>query len=282
MERNPSYGLGPAKTPEALKLFLFSLLGSSLVAAFFPFVRGLFALSLPGIQHLFLWQLFTYPFIETSPLGISLHFFIQLAFNLYLLWIFGTMLIERSLKLFFTLFFGAGAFAGLCALGLMTLLGPSTPLAGATVPLYAVMVAWGMLYAETNLLLFLTLSVRAIWLIFGLIGINLFIDLANAQWIGFATTFSSCLFGYLFTLIIWKKRSPFAFLYPLETSILSLFEKRRPAPKEPKVYDIQSGKPRLNDEQFMDAMLEKVSKLGESSLTPQERERMQQISKKRG
>lgn len=282
MERQTSYGLGPTKTPYPLKVFLLTMLGTSLVTAFFPVIQGLLALTLPGIQHLFLWQFFTYSFVTINPLGISFPFFVQLAFNLYLLWVFGAMLMERSQRLFFPLYFGAGLVAGLCTWGAAWLLGHPLLLSGATTPLYAVMIAWVMLYSETNLVLFMTLPLRALWLILGLIGINLFIDLANADWLGFTSSFSSCLFGYLFSLMAWKRKSAFVFLHPFETWLLRCIDRRPPVAKEPKVYDIHSGKPRLSDEQFMDAMLEKISKSGEESLTPQERERMQQISKKRG
>lgn len=282
MERQPTYGLGPARTPRFLKIFLLTLLTTSLIAPFFPMIQSLLALSLPGLEHLFLWQLLTYSLVEISPLGISLPFFMQLAFNLYLLWIFGAMLMERSERLFFALYFGAGCVAGLATLGVASLLGHPFFLSGATIPLYAVMTAWVMIYPETSLLLFMTLPVRAIWLILGLIGINLFIDIANANWIGATSIFSSSLFGYLFALVAWKRKSPFPFLYPFENWVLRLIDRRPPVSKEPKVYDIHSGKPRLNDEQFMDSMLEKISKSGEPSLTPQERERMNQISKGRG
>lgn len=281
MNQQASYGFGPAKTPHLLKIFLLSMLGVSLVAPFFPMIQGLLALSLSGIEHFFLWQLFSYSFVEISPLGISFPFFMQLAFNLYLLWIFGAMLMERSEKLFFALYFGASAFAGLCTLGVMSLLGHPYFLSGATIPLYAVMIAWVMIYPETSLLLFMTIPMKAIWLILGLIGINLFIDAANANWIGSAGIFSSCVFGYLFALVVWKRKSVFGFLHPFETWVLRLIDRRPPISREPKVYDIHSGKPRLNDEQFMDAMLEKISRSGEQSLTAQERERMQQISKKK-
>ncbi len=279
MQPQSSYGIGPTKTPHLLKGFLLTLVGTSIVFAFFPMIQGLLSLSLTGISHLFLWQPLSYSFVEINPLGISFAFFLQLAFNLYLLWIFGAMLMERSQRLFFALYFGGGALAGLAAVGVMSLIGTSFALSGATIPLYAVMVAWTMLYPEASFLLFLTIPIRAIWLILGLIGINLFIDLANANWVAFTAAFSSCLFGYFFALVAWKRKSIFAFLHPFENWLLQMTIPRPTRSTEPKVYDIHSGKPRLNDEQFMDTMLEKISRSGESSLTLQEKERMQQISR---
>ncbi len=281
MSTQPSYGIGPVRTPRLLKCFLLTLLGTSIVFSFFPMIQGLLSLSLTGISHLFLWQPLSYSFIEISPLGISFAFFLQLAFNLYLLWIFGAMLMERSQHLFFALYFGGGALAGLAAVGVMSLIGTSFALSGATIPLYAVMVAWTLLYPEASFLLFLTIPVRALWLILGLIGINLFIDLANANWVTFTAAFSSSFFGYLFALVAWKKKSVFTFLHPFENWLLRMTAPRPSRSTEPKVYDIHSGKPRLSDEQFMDTMLEKISHSGESSLTLQEKERMQQISRKK-
>jgi hypothetical protein len=281
MQSNASYGMGPSRTPHPLKIFLVILAASSLIAPFFPILQTWLALSLPGIQHLFLWQLLSYSFVEINPLGISFPFFMQLAFNLYLLWVLGAMLMERSKPLFFALYFGAAVVAGLFAIGIMYLTHSHQLISGAIIPLYGVMVAWTMVYPETTLLLFLTMPVRATWLILGIIGINLFIDLANTNWVGFVTTASSSLFGYLFSLIAWKRRSVFSFLHPFENWLLRLTDTTPVRSKEPKIYDIQSGKPRLNDDQFMDAMLEKISRLGQESLTPQEKERMQQISKRK-
>jgi hypothetical protein len=48
-----------------------------------------------------------------------------------------------------------------------------------------------------------------------------------------------------------------------------------------KIYDFRSGLPKLNDEQFMDAMLARISRYGKDSLSPEETERMKKISEKK-
>src|SRR3990167_10423293 len=101
--------LTPAATPLPLKILLLSILILSVLS---PFLGPYLALSLTGIQHVYLWQLISYPFINPFPSGL-----IHLAFNLYFLWIFGSSLIERldSSRIFF-LYFGSALFAAFFAL----------------------------------------------------------------------------------------------------------------------------------------------------------------------
>ncbi len=61
-----------------------------------------------------------------------------------------------------------------------------------------------------------------------------------------------------------------------------LWGKKRQLPyRHSKIYDIKSGEPLLDDDQFMDAMLDQISRYGEESLTPAEKKRMKEISEKK-
>ncbi len=284
---------GPESTPRSLKILILITIAFSLISAFFPVVRILFSLSPSGVSHLYLWQFLTYVFI--APSGISFSFFVILAFNMYLLWAFGASLIHRSRPfLFFSLYFGSAVFAGLLAILPMALgLQLHSFLAGTSPALYAVLIAWVMLNPESELLLFFSLPLKAKWLVLGLLGANLLLDLSNGDWIGFLSNAGSAVFGYFFTLAAWREPSPFSFLRSFERMIFRTLDRaqerwrkigKKKPPKEyrhSKIYDIHSGEPLIGDEQFMDAMLARISLYGEDSLTPEEKRRMQAISAKK-
>jgi membrane associated rhomboid family serine protease len=262
------------RTP--LKILIFLTIGVSLAAGFLPQLYGWLALTRAGIEHLFIWQLITYIFLEPGP--ISLGFFIQLAFNMYILWMFGSSLIERShTRLFLTLYLGAALVGGLTALAF-----PHTALAGSTNAVFAVLTAWAMVNPGSQLLLFFAIPFKAEWLVLALLAFTLFIDLSTGSWMAASCLIVSVLYGYLFSLIVWRQPSPFLFLRTFERKIFRLLEKKpRETYHHSKIYDIKSGAPVLDDDQFMDAMLDRISRHGEDSLTPAEKKRMREISERK-
>ncbi len=268
----------PNSTPISLKILLLS----TLILSLFSKILGPYlALSFAGFQHLYLWQLATYLFVHPFPSGL-----LHLAFNLYLTWIFGASLLERiRTPLFFSLYFGAGVCAGFFALAAMSLFHLATSFTGSSPALYALLIAWVLLNPEARLLLFFAVPFKARNLLLILIGLNLLIDLSSANWIPLFAYVGSLLFGYFFTVLSCKTRSPFPFLAPLERGLLRIVEKiehlGRRNYRHTKIYDIKSGAPVLNDEQFMDAMLAKISLQGEESLSSDDRKRMQKISEKK-
>ena len=258
-----------------LKSLIYLTIGVSLLGAIFPECQKILSLSWAGIERLYLWQFVTYPFVEPNPLSFS--FFLALFFNMYVLWMFGSSLIDRCRPpLFFVLYFGATLLSGGVAL-----LIPHSSLAGSTYPIYALLIAWMMLNREAQLVFF-SRPLNARWLILVVIGISLFLNISSAQWAAAAALSASLLFGYLFVLIAWRQPSPFPFLRPFERTLLRFLEPKKKDPYQPsKIYDIHSGKPVLDDEQFMDAMLDRISRHGEESLTPAEKQRMKQISERK-
>jgi membrane associated rhomboid family serine protease len=260
----------------SLKILIFTTIGLSLAAILFPQISSWLILSRQGIEHLFLWQLFTYILIEPGP--FSFGFALQLAFNMYILYLFGASILERCRpRTFFSLYFGSALFAALASLAF-----PHAILAGSTNAVYAIMVAWMMLHSGAQLLLFFALPFKAHYLIGALVAFTLFMDLSNANWVGLTATSTSVLYGYLFSLIAWRERSPFPFLYPFERRLFRLLEKKQTENyHSSKIYDIKSGNPILSDDQFMDAMLDQISRLGEQSLTAAQKKRMKEISEKK-
>jgi membrane associated rhomboid family serine protease len=259
-----------------LKILILATVGTSLLALAFPQLLLWLALSWAGIKHLFFWQLITYIFIEPGP--FSFNFFFNLGFNMYVLWLFGGALLIRShTGAFLSLYLGSAFVSALAALAI-----PHAALAGSTNAVYAILVAWMMRNPDSKLLLFFTLPFKAQWLIIGLVAFTLFMNITGQNWAASVSLAASVLYAYLFSIIIFKELGPFRFLYSFERSILRLFEKRKhESYRHSKIYDIQSGDPVLSDDQFMDAMLEKISRLGQDSLTAAEKKRMKEISQRK-
>jgi membrane associated rhomboid family serine protease len=261
-----------------LKILIITTVTVSLLAAYSPELQAYLALTWAGLERLYLWQPLTYLLVEPGPLSFS--FLLQLAFNMYLLWMFGTGLIERSHpRRFLLLYLGAGLAAALAALAPLYLF--HGVLAGTTGAVYAIMVAWMMLNPHSQLLLFFALPIKAHWLIVGVIGLTLFLNITHHDWVSAASLIGGCLYAYLFTLIIWREQGPFAILRPFERNVLRRLEREREPQPRTKIYDIKSGAPVLDDDAFMDTMLDKISKAGENSLTPQEKQRMHGISERK-
>jgi len=291
MRRGMPFQVGPESTPIPLKILIFITIGTALTAAFFPGSQNLFSLSWNGILQFRFWQFFTYPFMPPAPISFSL--FVYLIFNLYLLWVFGSSLIQRSRSsLFFALYFGSALFAGLMALAAMALFHSPLFLAGASAPLFAVLIAWVLLNPDAQLLLFFSIPFKARWLVLGLLAASLLLDLSSGDWVNFFSYLGSALFGYIFSLIAWREASRFPFLRNFERMVFRTLDrtkekwvrKDRGEPKSyrrSKIYDIRSGEPLLDDDQFMDAMLARISLYGENGLTPEEKKRMQVISAKK-
>lgn len=261
-----------------LKILLFII---ALFSLFSFWLDPYLALSLKGIERGFVWQFATYALIHPLPRAL-----LQLGFNLYLIWTFGSSLIQRiHLIPFFILYFGSAIVSGLFAISGMALTHTLAPLAGSGPVLFSLLISWTLLNPDAQLLLFFTLPFKARHLVLGLIGATLLLEISHAQWISFLADLGGILFGYLFTLITCPAHSPFSCLRFFENSIFRGIEKLHSLKKKrwthTKIYDIKSGSPLLNDEEFMDAMLAKISLYGEGFLTSEEQKRMHQISEKK-
>jgi hypothetical protein len=126
---------------------------------------------------------------------------------------------------------------------------------------------------------------RPFWIFAILVGVNLALDAISGLWIQFVADSSAALFAYLFCLISERVRSTISSFYPFERAVLRSLEQlqqnHRPKQKTGQVIDFKTGEVILSDEQFMDAMLHKISKSGEEKLSPAEKARMQKISEGR-
>ena len=249
--------ISPLTAPTKPFKFLLIALGAGglISGVLFRYIVPWLALSLPTIQEGYFWQLISYAFVLNGPIGFGSA--LDLVFDLLMFWVFGSAIIERKgHRSFFILFFGATLFAG--AMSLIAMIGTPFFLFGPTPTLFAILITWLMLNRDAQIWFLVTL--KATWAICGIIAIDLLIHLSQGAWIPLFANASGALFGFLFiTIPVVMQRK--AKLY-----------------HHSKIIDIQTGKPVLDDEQFMDAMLARISLYGEASLTPEEKKRMLKIS----
>lgn len=293
------FRLGPEFTPSAVKKLLIYTLCFSLGSAFLnPFFTELmqipgpqewFSLSWWGFHRYLLWQPITYLFVH--PIGgggIGFSYLISLLFHLYILWVMGSDTCQKvSEKALTSLYLTSGILSGLITLFLMPVIGQYAVLAGPTASIISLLICWAFLHPEQELLLFFLFPVKAKWLALGITGIALLISVSNLQFIYSFLYLLGALIGYLYALIAWGVHSPFPALYKPELAVIrssqkikSLLPKRKRSSKKGKIVNIKTGEPD-DDDAFVDSMLEKISRYGESSLTFSERKRMKKISEKK-
>lgn len=271
-------------------LSLFCVLFDSLFTYWhLPKPQILFSLSLWGIKHYFIWQFLTHFLITPMTGGISLSFILSLLFNMYFLWMVGSSVIDRrGVKHFLYLYLGGGLAGGIIASIMLLNTHSFTLIAGVNPALYALLTAWMILLPEVQILLFFAIPVKVKWLIVGILGINLFMDVSQGNFINFALYSSSIAFAYLYALLVWQIHGPFKPLHSFEKVFIDFSDKikRKYSPSinssfsKGKIYDFKTGKVVLRDEEFMDCCLSKIATQGKDSLTFFEKWRMKRISKK--
>lgn len=252
-----------------------------------------FSLSLWGLKKYFFWQVFTYFFVAPVSGGLSLSLILYMIFNMYFIWVVGSSVIDRRGSLHFLgLYLGGGTIGGIVAAIVIYTTKSLIPLAGANAALYALLTAWMMLLPEVQILIFFAIPVKVKWLILGILGVHLLVDLSHGSFLTFLLYLSSIGFGYFYTLLFWGIHSPFRNLHRFERLLIQFGNMARrklnqTMTYEPsfssssKIYDFKTGKAILTDEEFMDACLEKIALKGKKSLTFFERIRLKRISKRK-
>jgi len=244
-----------------------------------------------GIHKFFLWQFVSHFFIQPiAQEGISFSIVLQMFFCIYLLWSIGSAIVQaRGTKHFVGLYFVGGCFVGIIAYVLLLLSGSLLPFSGATSCLYILLIGWVFLFPETRVSLFFLLSMQAKWLIFSLIGIHLFLDFANGNFLMFSINTSATLYAYLYAILALEMLSPFHQLHKIEKTLIYFkrkatnifFQSIATRTHSSKIQPITKKRTTLFDEAFMDKCLEKISTAGHHSLSFRERFRMWRISKKK-
>lgn len=298
----PSWG--PEKTPPAIKsliiatcvISIFSAALQSFLALFdiFPGPQNYLSLSWWGLSQGYIWEPLSFLFILDAPEGLSFSFFVSLIFHLFVLWSIGSAVLDIiGSASFLRLYFLGTMLAGGFTLLSMLLTGQYETLTGMTSALLILLTVWSMAFPETEILLFYLIPVKAKWIVLSLIGIAFLTSLSHLDLTGFFFYLFSVLIGYIYAVAVHSWYSPFPATLPFDLWLarLAAFLRRHiPLPKkkvkdvkdsEVKIIDLTSSHHIDDDDAFVDAMLNKISRRGESSLSRSERKRLQEISKKK-
>jgi membrane associated rhomboid family serine protease len=175
-----------------------STLAQALV--YWDVITAYFALIPAAILQIgWVWQLVTYLFLHGS--------FFHLFFNMYALLLFGRPLENRwGTKEFMFFYFFTGVGAGICTLLWNLFSNPFVPTIGASGAIFALVLAFGLEFPDTMLLLFFFIPLRAKYAAFVFGGIELVMILTGSmQGIGHFTHLAGLAFGYLY--YVWRIRN---------------------------------------------------------------------------
>ncbi len=283
----------PEFTPRAVRNIIFATIIISLFAALIePSFFQLFGFSGPqewlslswdnGISNYFVWQPVSYLFVLPQGYnGISFNLLITLAFQMYIVWTVGTVIYNRiGSKEFIYLYFGTGILAGLAA----SFIAPNYIFSGPTPVILALFTIWMLTDPESEIFLMMTFPVKVKWLTVAILGGIFLIHISTLEVVYLFFYLLGPLAAYLIGTIAWGMESPFAATAKIDRFLNNLGKKsrlkRKQTAESAKILKFKSGEPQLqNDDRFIDAMLTKISKYGENSLTWSEKRRMEKISK---
>lgn len=255
-------------TPKPLKALLLVTAGINLITALSSGLSPSFSLhyylglSLNGIQNFYLWQLITYLFTQPD-IGISFASLFKIAFNIYILWFAAkSYIFKKGFGHFFSVYFLSGFFSAVIAILLMPF-SQTSLLTGNLTAIYGLLVCWITVSPRTNVILFFALPLKAANLVYAFLGINLFLDLASGNWLYAVSYGSAAIFGFFYGHLFPEKRS------------------NKQTYTKAKIFDFKTGQAILNDDEFLEEMLSKISIHGKNSLTWREKWRLRLINKRR-
>lgn len=263
------YHFGSAITPSVKKIIIFTsviyiiqLIGNII----FPgLIESTFGIHHIGFIHqLKLWQPLTYMFLHGN--------FFHIFFNMFALWMFGGDLEELfGSKNFTKYYLYSGIGAGLC-IALMNYYifdsyGYSPITIGASGAIYALLLAYGMIWPEREVLLYFLFPIKMKYLLLIFGGIEFFGTLASASGAGGNISHIGHVGGLITGFILlkskfWYKRVS---LNPFD----SLFRNYRLARHKKRIEE------RIKAKEIIDTLLDKITRYGYGSLSPEEKRQLE-------
>jgi len=279
--------MGPAYTPSIIRQLITLICCVTVACAFldsflvtylgFSLQRFL-SLSAAAANKLYVWQPLSYIFLLQAGGGLTFGLIISLFFQMYLLWMMGSNIAERyGTNSFLKLFFGSGLMAALLALPIYMSSPYIFPYAGPTACLFAIFLVWAYMHQESVLLLFFIFPIKAKWLLAGGLGLTLLIFLSGGYPISLIMLLIGVIFGYVYAVYFKGLKSP----YPFLATVDQFFQEGARKQKGTKIFDFKTGQPVETDEEFLDRILEKISRKGKQSLTKAEQARLDKISRRK-
>ncbi|MEI6848239.1 MAG: rhomboid family intramembrane serine protease [Chlorobiaceae bacterium] len=214
-----------------------------------------------GSGNFRIWQPLTYMFLHGG--------WAHLIFNMFALWMFGAEIENYwGTRQFNTYYFICGI--GAAVINLLATIGHSSPTVGASGAIYGVLLAFGMMFPERYIFIYFLVPVKAKYFIAGYALIELLSGLGNREMgsgsnIAHFAHLGGMLIGFLYITI---KRN--------EWSISKLFSKMKVVEKKrsaPYIYQ-QNKVVQQVSETEINAILDKISEYGYSSLTDEERQKL--------
>ena len=214
-------------------------------------------------KHFFLWQPVSYMFLHGG--------FMHLFFNMFALWMFGTEL-ERQwgTPFFLKYYFISGVGAGI----LSAVIQPASqiPIIGASGAIYGLLLAFALMYPNRVVYLNFLIPIKVKYFVMIFAAIELFSSIGGGgDGVAHITHLSGMIFGYLY--LYWfqqrQKKGPrkkITFTWGNKTKDYS---KKAPRSDE-----------KLNEEQELEKLLNKVRLNGYASLKEEEKDRLLELSEK--
>jgi membrane associated rhomboid family serine protease len=206
------------------------------------------------------WRLVTYLFIHdiSAP-------FLHILFNMLILWMFGTALVETmGERKFWWFYMSTGVFSGICTLIFYTVLGTNTVVIGASGALFGLMFAFAKFFPTQQFLMFFLFPVQARYAVI-IIGLVELLSIMSRGPVAHVTHLGGALFAFLY--------------FRLEDRGAAVLDKF----KDRKVARVQKAVKKKEEEidQAMvdiDPILKKISQHGIQSLSKDEKEKLEKAS----
>ena len=209
------------------------------------------------------WQPFTYMFFHApfySSVGIS-----HILLNMLGLWVFGRELEQAWGKNnFIRYYFITGIGSGLITYFFQ--MSSENPVIGASGAVYGILLAYGISFPNRMLYIWGLIPVKSLWLVIIMGAIAFFGILGNADGISHVTHISGMLIGYILLKKNWNWRD---ILFSIRKKTIE-FHVQRHEEKSIKKKMIQKD---------IDAILEKIQKVGFSGLSDGEQSKLYEASK---
>lgn len=229
----------PRLFPPVTKILLWTLgicsVGFSIATQLFPYMGWPSPWLLFGVHPLtlregWIWTLASHTFITPIGSSFGLQFLIFLALDLLFV---GQLChsVERRLgaRALLYVWLGVSLLSGIVALLFFSFGGSGSEavLIGDRCVADALLVVWTMMFAEAQVLFFLT-PIRVQWLSLGLLGMDFLQLIAGANWLGLVASLAACIFAWGSSVVIWNLSSPARWLWPLESRIRKISASFRP------------------------------------------------------
>jgi membrane associated rhomboid family serine protease len=224
------------------------------------------------------WTLGTYMFVHLG--------FFHLLFNMLILFFFGPPLEERwgseqFLKFYFIAGLGGAA---------LSLIFPNQAIAGASGAIYGVMVAFAMYWPNNPIYFWGIFPIKAKWLVTFLVGLSIFYTISGGQaGVAHLAHLGGAIAAFLYIRSSWGP-SEWGSVVPrakkernwnvLSSLVRSREETAAPVQKQPRVTAATARREAHRSLDEVDRILDKISAGGISSLTEDEKQRLEEASKR--